>query len=187
MNKDLISLLKARKASRAFSSQPLNEEIISRLMNAIQLSASCFNNQPWRYIFLTDNDLLEKARKALTPGNSWALKAPLLVIGYSRREFDCQIKDGRDYYLFDLGMATQLLLLQATELNLVARPMAGYSVSELRQGLEIPDIYDIYIVVAVGYEGDVNELNEKDKQRSLADRTRNPLEVNFTLNTVKWP
>jgi len=184
MNQNLISILKMRKASRAIASEVLDDEIIETLMNATQLSASCFNNQPWRFIFLTDKNLLEKARKALTPGNNWAAKAPLLVIGCSNKEFDCQTKDGRNYYLFDLGMATQLLMLQATEIDLIARPMAGYSPSTLREELDIPEQLEIYVLVAIGYEGDLNELSDKLKQRSLAPRTRNPLSQNFFLNSI---
>lgn len=185
MCNNLIPLLNARKASRAISTRPLDEQQILKLMNAAQLSASCFNNQPWRFLFLTESTLLEKAHKALNHGNIWASKAPLLIMGYSKRELDCQTKDGRAYYLFDLGMATQLILLQATEMDLVARPMAGYSQSIIRDELGMPDFYEIYVLIAVGYEGDINELDEKAKQKSLAPRMRNPLETNFSLNNIK--
>jgi nitroreductase len=178
----LIDLLQKRKASRAFSEQKLEPEIIDKLMKAAQLSASCFNDQPWRFLFLTDQQALEKGRKALTPGNSWGKTAPLLIVGFSKKELDCQTKDGRFYYLFDLGMATQLILLQASELNLIARPILGFSPRVLHRELKIPREFKIYIMIIVGYEGDINKLDEKAQEKSKKPRTRNPLSRNFFLN-----
>ena len=179
MSKKLIELLFARKASRAISSEKLTGEIIDELMNAAQLSASCFNKQAWRFLFMISEDALQKGRRAISEGNSWAKTAPLLIAGFSKPDLDCQLKDGRSYYLFDLGMATQLILLQATELNLIARPMAGFSPEIIKKEFDIPDEYEIYVMIAVGYEGDLSQLSEKLQEISKAPRTRNPLSQNF--------
>ena len=90
MFRSLIQLLRDRKASRALSSEKLGDNVMNQLMNAAQLSASCFNNQPWRFLFMTDEAALEKGRKALSAGNSWAKRAPLLIAGFSRPDLDCQ-------------------------------------------------------------------------------------------------
>ncbi|NOZ60801.1 MAG: nitroreductase [Calditrichaeota bacterium] len=180
--KSLIELLQARKATRAISTKPLSEEIIETLMEAAQLSASCFNKQPWRFLFLTEKEALKKGRQALAGGNSWALKAPLLIVGFTKPDLDCQLPDGREYYLFDLGMATQNILLQATELNLVARPMAGFDPEIIKQEFHLSDDLEVVIMIAVGEEGDLAELDEKLQQRSLAPRVRNALRENFYLN-----
>ncbi len=182
METAVISLLEARKASRAISEEVLDESAIESLKKAAQLSASCYNKQPWRFLFLDDEESLEKARDALAGGNSWARNAPLLIVGFSKPDLDCQIKDGRDYYLFDLGMATQLILLQATELDLIARPMAGFSPQLIRERFRIPDEYEVVIVIAVGREGSIDELDERLQEMSRAPRTRNDLSVNFFSN-----
>lgn len=182
MPASLIELLEKRKISRAIKTTSLSSDIIEKLMSAAQLSASCFNKQPWRFLFLTDEAKLEKAREALTDGNRWAKTAPLLIVGFSNEDLDCRLSDGRDYYLFDLGMATQLVILQATELNLVARPMAGFSPDIIREEFNIPFKYDIYVIIAVGYEGNIDSLDEKSRAKSLVTRKRNNLSRNFFLN-----
>lgn len=178
----IIEILQKRKASRSISSQKLEDETIDKLMNAAQLSASCYNMQPWRFLFLTDESALQKGRKALKTGNSWALNAPLLMVGFSKPDLDCQLSDGRNYYLFDLGMSTQLILLQATELNLIARPMAGFLPDVIKEEFKIPREYEVYVMIAVGYEGNINELDERLQKTSKASRKRNPLSGNFFLN-----
>ncbi len=180
-----INILNERKVSRAISPEKLTDEIINKLMSATQLSASCFNNQPWRFLFMTEPSALEKGRKALSTGNSWAKTAPLLIAGFSKSDLDCQNRDGRKYYLFDLGMAVQLILLQATELNLIVRPMSGFKPQVIKDEFQIPAEYEVYVMIAVGYEGDISQLDEESQQKSLAPRTRNPLSENFFLNKFK--
>ena len=133
MENPVIGLLAARHGSRSFLPDPLPEEVVAELIEAIRLTPSCFNNQPWRYLFLASPEALEKGRRALSRGNSWADRAPLLVVGYSRPEDDCVIPDGRRYHEFDLGMATMDLILAATARGLVARPFAGFSPAKLKE------------------------------------------------------
>jgi len=174
-----LELLKKRISSRAISAQEISSEIIDELMQAGQLTASCFNNQPWRFLFLTNDDALNKGRKALASGNEWAESAPLLIIGFSKPDLDCQLKDGRNYYQFDLGMAVQSIMMQATDYNLAARPMAGFSQSILKTEFKIPDEYEIYVMVAVGYEDESNG-------RAKIERKRKPLSENFYTNKVDF-
>ncbi|MEW6443834.1 MAG: nitroreductase family protein [bacterium] len=175
----LLSLLRKRSAYRAFSPRQVEPEKVQAMLEAAQLSASCFNNQPWRFLVLEDPSALGRAHGALADANYWAKAAPLLMIGFSRRELDCLPSDGREYFLFDLGMATQNILLQAAELGLVARPMAGFRPAVLREAFRIPDGTTILVVVAIGYPGDLSTLQEKHRGISTAPRTRNPLEKNF--------
>ena len=182
MARTVLDLLKARSAYRAIDPRPVEKGKLQALLEAVQLSASCMNNQPWRFLVLDNTDTLEKGRRALADGNYWARTAPVLVIGLSRVDLDCRPADGREYYLFDLGMATQNLMLQATEFGLVARPMAGFRPSVIREEFNIPESYTILIVIAVGCEGDLSTLKENHQKVSVAPRTRNPLEENFFFN-----
>jgi nitroreductase len=81
MTETVTRLLEKRIASRSISPQPLEEAVVAALIEASRLTPSCFNNQPWRFLFLEGQDALSKGRKALNPGNrQWASRAPLLVM-----------------------------------------------------------------------------------------------------------
>jgi nitroreductase len=187
METTVLDLLRKRSACRAIAAQTVERDKLQAMLEAAQLSASCMNNQPWRFLVLDETAALEKGRKALADGNYWAKTAPVLVIGLSRVDLDCRPADGREYYLFDLGMATQNLMLQATEFGLVARPMAGFRPAAIREEFDIPESYTILIVIAVGCEGDLSTLKENHQKVSLAPRTRNPLEENFFFNQFVEP
>lgn len=187
METAVLSLLKKRLASRAIAPDPVDPPHRQALMQAAQLSASCRNNQPWRFLLLDEPDALEEGRRALLPGNGWARTAPLLFVGFSRRDLDCVSGDGREYYLFDVGLAVQNILLQATELGLVARPMAGFEPDRIRRSFGIPEAYTVVIMIAVGKPGDPATLDEKLRAVSMAPRVRGPLENNFFLNRFPRP
>ena len=145
--------IEKRRAYRSLEPVEITVALVHDLAAAAQLSASCFNNQPWRYVFVRDRDVLRRMHGALSKGNEWATAASMIIAVLSRADLDCRIK-GRDYYLFDTGMATALLILRATELGLVAHPIAGYSPKKVREVLSVPDDMAVVTLVIVGKHAD---------------------------------
>lgn len=161
-----------RRATRAFDTRSVPDDIVAELIESMRLSPSCNNNQPWRVIIARDHTSLEAVKGSLPRGNSWALKAPLIFLVCARLDDDCKLADKRDYYLFSTGLAVGEMLLRATELGLIAHPIAGYDVLSLKQKLEIPDDQVLITLVICGYPGsDVSMLSEK---QLLAEKERPP-------------
>ncbi len=172
MNKAIIEFLKARHATRSISPEPLDDDTIDGLTEALHLTPSCFNNQPWRFLFLQSEAARDKGAQMLSDGNRpWASRAPLLVIGYTRKEDDCVLPDGRAYHQFDLGMAVMDLILAATERGLVARPMAGFDPGKARElfGLEVDQ--EPLVMLAIG-KPSLDEDHLPDHVKGLAKNPR---------------
>ncbi len=149
----VVKLLNARGASRAIETRKIPRKIVRDMIEAARLAPSCFNNQPWRFLFLEGHDALVKGREALSEGNRlWASRAPLLIVAHSRRQDDCLPKDGRQYHEFDLGLACANLMLAATEHGLTCRPMAGFDPAALREAFHLAEDEKPLIMFAVGYE-----------------------------------
>ena len=134
---DVKEAIEKRRAYRALGPVEVTDGIIRELATAAQLTASCFNNQPWKFVFVRSEEALAKARECLSKGNEWAKEAPLIIAAFARKENDCVIKE-REYYLFDLGMAVSAMQLRATELGLVAHPIAGFDNEKARLAFGIP-------------------------------------------------
>ena len=159
---DVKELIYRRRAYRSLDPVQITPEIMNSLTESARLSPSCFNNQPWRYIFVTDSEILKNMHSALSAGNEWAKAASMIIVVFSKKESDCLIRD-REYYLFDTGMATAFMILRATELGLVAHPIAGYSPKKTREILRIPEEMNVITLVIVGkHSSQMNPLmNEK--------------------------
>jgi peroxiredoxin/nitroreductase len=174
-DRELNPLIYTRRAWRAISSEPIPKETITRLIEAAHLAPSCFNNQPWRFIVATGEELM-KVKEALPGGNYWAKPAPAIIAVASHRDLDCKLSDGRDYFLFGCGMAVGNLMVQATQMGLVAHPIAGYDPLKVKEALGIPQDYILITLVVLGKPGDPSTLSEKHLQIELGPRERKPLE-----------
>ncbi len=95
------------------------------LVEAMRLAPSCNNFQPWRVVVANDRESLANVKMALSKGNSYAKNAPLIFAVCARLEDDCHLSDRRDYFLFGCGLAVGEMMLQATELGLIAHPSPG--------------------------------------------------------------
>jgi len=167
---DVKEAIDKRRAYRSLEPAEITPEILTELGDVARLSPSCFNSQPWRYVFVYEPDALRAMYEALSRGNAWATKASMIIVVTAKKDADCVIKD-REYYAFDTGMATAFIILRATEMGLVAHPIAGYSPSKIREILGIPDDVDVLALVIVGKKSDtINELLSEDQAKKEKQR-----------------
>jgi len=180
----LMKEIEERRAYRALSPEPLREDQVNRLLSAAHNAPSCFNKQGWRFVAVA-GDALEGVRAALSEGNKWATRAPLIVVAAQKPSLDCRLDEGRDYAPFDLGLAVMSLVLQATHEGLVAHPIAGYGPGKVRKVLGIPEDYVVQTLVIIGKKGSDELLSDWQKERETGPRQREPLEkVAFR---DRWP
>jgi len=159
-----------RRSYRFLQPVEITDEMVLRLAEAAQLAPSCFNNQPWRFVFVRSDAMRQKLAEALSRGNEWAKEASMHIVVFAKRDDDCMIK-GRDYFLFDTGLATGQMMLQATEMGLVTHAMAGYSEAKVKDSLGIPESYQVITVIAVGQKADVPQM-ELSEQQLQSEHTR---------------
>ncbi|HEX9191720.1 MAG TPA: nitroreductase family protein, partial [Candidatus Deferrimicrobiaceae bacterium] len=173
-------LIAARRSLRAYSRRPVEPEKIERMLEAARWSPSCANRQPWRFIVVGEDSPSRAAvGESLEPGNGWALRAPVLVVGGAARGAGAVV-ESREYSLPDTGLALMSLLYRGVDQGLLVHPMAGWKESPLRAALALPEDFMPVAVVAVGYPGNPEELDEATRKKDAKPRTRKPLgEVAF--------
>lgn len=119
----------------------------------------------------------------LSDSNKWAQKASLIIAVFSKKEFDCTPGKTREYFLFDTGMATALMILKGTELGLVMHPIAGYSHSKVKEVLEIPEDMIVITLIIVGkHSSNESLLTEKQKISELKRPSRKEINEFVYLN-----
>ena len=187
MSKSINPLIEERRAKRALSSEPVAKEDVDTLIEAAHLAPSCFNSQPWRFVIADDEEKLAAIKEALPGGNYWAKPAPVLIAVCSHRDLDCKLSDGRDYFLLGCGMALGTMMIQATQMGLIAHPIAGYKPPRVKEILEIPEEYTLITLVIVGYPGDASQLSDKHRAVELGPRERNPISQVTARNKFRFP
>jgi nitroreductase len=168
-----------RRAFRNIDPRPIEDEKVMALVEAMRLSPSCFNNQPWRVVVCT-GETLPKLKESLTKGNAWATPSPLILAICAKPSDDCRQNEGRDYYQFGCGLAVGELMLRATELGLIAHPIGGYEPAKSREALGIPKDYVVITLVICGYPSeDTSRLSDSQKTQQAERPPRKPTGDNF--------
>lgn len=173
---EIDSMFIDRWSPRAFTPEPLTQQQIDSLFEAVRWSPSCFNEQPWLFIYAASEADRQRFLPALVEGNqAWVRNTSLLVFLLSRRNFSHNGKPNR-HASFDAGAAWMALALQARKLGLYAHAMAGFSREKAYEILSVPvDDYDIMAAIAVGCRADPVVLPEpiaaKDKPNDRKPRS----------------
>lgn len=170
-------LLQKRWSPRAFADKPVEEAKLRSLFEAARWAPSSYNEQPWGFLVATKANPVEYQRllECLIEFNqSWAGKAPVLILPVARLTFEKNGKENR-HALHDVGLAVGALVTQATHEGLVAHQMAGILIDKARETFGIPQGWEAVTAIAIGYEGDPDSLPDGLKERELAPRTRKAL------------
>ena len=161
------------------STRDVEREKIVKILGAARLAPSARNNQPWRFIVIKGKKNVETVvDKTFMGMNQVVREAPVLILACANPSDD-DIHEGREYYLFDVGLAVENMLLAATDLGLVTHPMAAVHEDKLKKELHIPDEVRFVVATPLAYpaEGSYKEA----AQEKLSQRTRkDPKEVVYT-------
>ena len=192
MNKEAVTplkiheLIKKRWSPRAFSLQAVKTEKLRRLFEAARWSASCFNEQPWRFIVGLKNQgqAYEKIFETLVEGNKvWCKNVPVLTLLIAKKTFTHNGK-ANIWSSYDLGQAAAYISLQATAEGLFVHQMAGFDAAMARKLFSIPDNFVPLTVMAIGYLGSPDHLPEDLRKMEMAARLR--LQSNKIIFNETW-
>jgi nitroreductase len=155
------------------SARDVEQDKILKILEAARLAPSSRNNQPWRFIVVEGKENVETVvDKAFMEVNQIVKEAPVLIIVCANPNDD-DTHEGREYYLFDLGLAVENMLLVATDLGLVTHPMAAVHEDELKKLLGIPPEVRFVVATPIAYPAEGSY--EEAAREKLGQRTRKDL------------
>jgi nitroreductase len=161
-------LLYRRWSPRAMSGESIAPGDLACLFEAARWAPSCFNDQPWRFVFAhRESSRWPAFFDLLVEGNRrWAQRAGVLIVVVSRETFARNGEPSRTHS-FDAGAAWQNLALQGSAMGLVVHGMAGFDRDAARAVIELPVGYRVEAMIAVGKPGRAEELDERLREREV--------------------
>ena len=175
---DVFEAIETRRAIKKFdSSYKMSSDDVTKLMQHVILAPTSYNQQNWRFVYVTDQKVKEKisaaARGQAQPkdgslvvvlcGDMTAWKTePLrywknhpvekqeMVKASLERKYDGNPQNQRDEAVRSCGMAAQTIMLAARQMGLDSCPMVGFEYDELAKVINLPDDHLIVMMVVVG-------------------------------------
>lgn len=173
----ILKVLADRWSPYGFEDRPVSEADLRSLFEAARWAASSYNEQPWNYLVATRENAVEFGRllACLVEANqAWARSAPVLALSVVSLRFAENKKDNRAA-VHDLGLAAGNLVVEATARGLSVHQMIGILPDKAREVYQIPEHFEAWTAMAIGYKADPATLSDALKQRDLTPRQRKRL------------
>jgi nitroreductase len=156
------------------SPNKIDPQAITSVLEAARAAPSARNNQPTQYLVINDPKTIQfLVKEAFSEGNQVVAHAPALIFICANPQ-DAMVREGVNYYLFDAGLATENLLLAATDLGMATHPMTGFNEPEVKRILGIPE--EVKVVAATPLSCPTQGTYEEAAKERLAARKRKSLD-----------
>jgi len=157
--KDIMGVIQGRRGIRKYQDREISEEHLMTILEAVRWAPSWANTQCWEVIVIKDPAIKQKIRETLTPSNPASnaiVEAPVVMAlcgrlqsaGYKKGEATTKFGD---WFMFDLGIATQTLCLAAHNLNLGTVIVGLFNHDKAKEILRVPEGFEVVALVPLGY------------------------------------
>jgi nitroreductase len=152
MTYDPLTPIFERRSCRAFRSDPIPEEDLGRLLEAMRMAPSAGNCQPWRFLVMHSED----DRQALAVaafGQDFIAEAPIAIVvcGEATRSAARYGSRGRDLYVIqDTAAAVENLLIAATALGYGSCWIGAFDEAEAARALKLPENLRPVAIIPIG-------------------------------------
>ena len=159
---DLMEAIKGRRSIRKYKPDPVPEETLQKIMEAVRWAPSWPNTQCWEVIVVKDQKVKSELATTLihipksNPAGSSMTEAPIvLVLCGMKGVSGCykgqpQTAKG-DWLMFDTGIAMQNLCLAAHALGLGTVVVGRFDHKKVAEVLGVPQNVEVVAMTPLGY------------------------------------
>jgi nitroreductase len=160
MMTDLMSLIRGRRSIRKYEERPVTDADLEQILEAVRWAPSWTNCQCWEIVVVKDAVTKEKLQATLPEKGNPALKAmvqvPVVLVLCARTRVSGFYKDRPstkfgEWFMYDLGLATQNLCLAAHNLGLGTVIVGLFDHDRAAATLEVPAGYELVSMIPLGY------------------------------------
>ncbi len=160
---ETLEAIKTRRSIRKFSDQPVEPEKLQAVLEAVQQAPSWSNKQCWSLVVVQDQAMRSKISELsfvesffatygykTNPAQKGLAQAPIVLVACADPQQSGDLR-GEQYYMADLGIATQNLMLAAHDLGLGTVFVGVFDEEQLKSLLGIPPNIRIVGLFPLGY------------------------------------
>ena len=178
---DFMNLALKRRSIRKYKPEPVPEDILKYVLGAARIAPSWGNRQCWKYIIVTDESLKKKIVESSSPPSSpvggkparsrdWIAKAPIIIVGCADPAKSGN-KEGKEYYLLDMGITMEHMMLAAAEQGLGTCWIGGgFDEIVVKEALCIPKEIRVVALTPLGYPDEATEPRPRKNLEEMTSR-----------------
>jgi nitroreductase len=168
---EFMDVVAARTSVRDYADKAVEDEKLTKILEAARLAPSWANKQCCQYIVVQNKEKISELSSFL---NLWLKKAPMVLVACANPK-ESGSRNGMDYYLVDVAISMQQLILAATDLGLGTCWLGAFDETKVKRVLGVPENIKIVALTPVGYTAD-QSLRSKIIRKVGGSDKRKPLE-----------
>ncbi len=168
---DVLEAIGKRRSVRKYTGDPVTDDEVRELLEAAIAAPSAGNAQPWRFIVVRDQELLEKLVQA-AHGQRFLAEASVTIVvcaDLTRARRAYGDRGATLYCLQDTAAAIQNLLLAATARGLGTCWVGAFHEVQASRVLSLPVGLRPVAMVPVGRARDVPQERERRRLSEVVD------------------
>ncbi|MHC1709391.1 MAG: nitroreductase family protein [Methanomassiliicoccales archaeon] len=169
-----VEAINSRTSIRRYMDTPVSKETIEKLLEAAIRAPSAANKQCWRFVAVTDKEIIAGLTKYNMVFNSWLKDAPAVIVVCADPKGSTDLND-LPYYMWDSALAMHNLVLAATDMGLGTCYLAAYKEDKVKELLGIPENIRVVCMTPLGYPAEKVSLGEKLTKAVTGSSKRKPL------------
>jgi len=152
---EFYEVINKRRSIRAYKKDPVEDNKLSRILNAARLAPTAANRQPFSLIVVKDERTKQQLKDAYS--QEWFFTAPVIVCACALSDNAWKRNDGKAYVDVDVAIAMDHLILAASAEGLGTCWIAAFKPEVVREVLNIPDNMEPLILTPLGYPETIPE------------------------------
>ncbi len=149
---EFLELAGKRYSCRAYKSNPVEEEKLNRVLEAVQLAPTACNLQPFRFIVVHTKGRESELRRIYS--SAWFTEAPLIICACGIPSESWRRRDGKNYCEIDVAIAMDHLTLAAASIGLGTCWIGAFNPDAAREILGLPEGVEPVAFTPLGYPAD---------------------------------
>lgn len=177
MKDTIMNVIKERRSVRNFEDKPVPEELIQNVLEAVQWTPSWANTQCWEIVVIKDPEIkaaVQAAVPKVNPAFKSIVNAPVVLAlcarlkdsGYYKGEVTTKFGD---WFMFDLGLATQSIVLAAHAAGLGTVIAGLYDHDQVAKAINMPEGHEQVVLIPMGYP---SKIPSAPKRKEIGEFTR---------------
>jgi len=162
---EFMEVVRQRRSVRKYKPDPIPQAKIDYVLEAARLAPSWANGQCWVFIVVTDPKVKHELAEA---GNEWIESAPVIITACAEPK-QSGAKGDQGYYLLDIGIAMEHLVLAATDQGLGTCWIGWFDEKKARKALGAPEGMRVVATTPLGYP---DETPEPRPRKTLSEIVR---------------
>lgn len=156
---ETLEAIKTRRSIRKYKTTPVDDKTLELVLEAARWAPSWDNTQCWRFIVVKDTNTKSELADTLpesNPARRAVREAPVVIMACAKLGKAGYIKgklssDKGDWYMFDVALAMQNLVLAAHSLGLGTVYIGWFNEERATSILEVPEGFCVVAMTPLGY------------------------------------